>query len=57
MKQLIKYLGVIVLLVGVAILAIPATQGALNNSILLVGLVIIILGYLGHIVINKRLED
>lgn len=57
MKELIKYLGVIVLLVGVVVLAVPAFQGALNNGILLVGLGIIILGYVGHIFINKRLEE
>ena len=57
MKQLIKYLGVIVLLIGVAILAIPTAQGALNNVILIVGLLTIIGGYLAHIVINKRLEE
>lgn len=57
MKQLIKYLGVIVLLIGVAILAISTFQGALNNGILVVGLATIVLGYLGHIFINKRIED
>ena len=57
MKQLIKYLGVIVLLVGVAILAIPTAQGSLNNGILTAGLVTIVIGYLGHIFINKRIED
>jgi len=57
MKHLIKYLGVIVLLVGVVILAIPAFQGNLNNGILVVGLATIILGYLGHIFLNKRIED
>lgn len=57
MKQLIKYLGVIVLLVGVAILAIATSQGALNNGILVVGFATIVLGYIGHIFINKRLED
>ncbi|MDD4515810.1 hypothetical protein [Massilibacteroides sp.] len=57
MKQLMKYLGVIVLLIGVAILAIPAIQGSMSNTILIVGFITIILGYLGHIVINKRLEE
>lgn len=57
MKQLIKYLGVIVLLLGVAILAIPTMQGTLNNSILIIGFVAIIAGYLGHIVINKKFVD
>ena len=56
MNELLKNLGVIILLIGVAILAVPALTGGVSNTILLVGLVVIILGYLSHIVINKRLE-
>mgnify|MGYP000749785231 CR=1 FL=1 len=52
MNELLKNLGVIVLLIGVIILAI---NGGLSNTILLTGLGVIILGYIGHIVINKRL--
>jgi len=54
MNELLKNLGVIVLLIGVIILAVPAINGGLSNTILLTGRSII-LGYLGHIVINKRL--
>ena len=50
MNELLKNLGVIVL-----ILAVPAINGGLSNTILLTGLGVIILGYIGHIVINKRL--
>lgn len=57
MKQLLKYLGVIVLLIGVAILAVYSAQGLKNNTILVVGLATIIIGYLGHIVINKKLGE
>lgn len=56
MSGLIKNLGVIVLLIGVVILAVPFLTGSMTNSILLTGLAVIILGYLGHIVINKRVE-
>ena len=55
MKGLMKNLGVIILLIGVIILAVPAINGGLSNTILLTGLGVIILGYIGHIVINKRL--
>ncbi|SEG07666.1 hypothetical protein [Parabacteroides chinchillae] len=55
MNELIKNLGVIVLLIGVIILAVPALTGGISNSILLTGLGVIILGYIGHIVINKRI--
>lgn len=54
MNELIKNLGVIVLIIGVAILAVPFLTGGMNNGILLGGLALIILGYLGHIVINKK---
>ncbi len=56
MNGLIKNLGVIVLLIGVVILAVPFLTGGMTNGILLTGLLVIILGYLGHIVINKRVE-
>ena len=56
MSGLIKNLGVIVLLIGVVILAVPFLTGSMTNGILLTGLAVIILGSLGHIVINKRVE-
>lgn len=56
MNELLKNLGVIVLLIGVIILAVPALTGGMSNSILLTGVGLIILGYLGYIVINKRVE-
>ncbi len=57
MSELIKNLGVIVLLIGVVILVVPFLTGGMNNSILLSGLGVIILGYLSHIFINKRIES
>lgn len=54
MNELIKNLGVIVLLIGVIILAVPTLTGAMSNAILLTGLGVILLGYIGHIVLNKR---
>ncbi|WP_187117326.1 hypothetical protein [Parabacteroides bouchesdurhonensis] len=56
MNEFIKNLGVIVLLIGVIILAVPALTGGMNNGILLAGLGVILLGYIGHIVINKKVE-
>ncbi|WP_459188963.1 hypothetical protein ACGE0T_02455 [Parabacteroides sp. APC149_11_2_Y6] len=56
MNELLKNLGVIILLIGVIILAVPALNGGISNSILLAGLGVIILGYISHIVINKRLD-
>ena len=56
MNELVKYLGVIVLLIGVIILAVPAINGGITNTILMAGLGGIILGYISHIVINKKME-
>ncbi len=57
MSELIKNLGVIVLLIGVVILVVPFLTGGMTNNILLSGLGVIILGYLSHIFINKRIES
>ena len=56
MNELIKNLGVIVLIIGVVVLAVPFLNGCINNTILLAGLCLIIFGYLGHIAINKRMD-
>ena len=56
MSELVKNLGVIVLLIGVIILAVPAITGGVTNTILIAGLAVIILGYVDHIVINKKME-
>ena len=56
MNELIKNLGVIVLLIGVVILVVPFFTGGMTNSILLTGMVFSFIGYLGHIVITTRIE-
>lgn len=56
MNNLLKYLGVIILLVGVAILAVPFMQGIQSNTLLLVGLALIVGGFLAHIFLNKKVE-
>jgi hypothetical protein len=40
----------------VAILAVPTITGSLSNAALLTGLIVIIVGYLGHIFLNKKFE-
>jgi len=51
-----KSLGGIILLIGVAILAIPAFSDFSDNKYLLIGLCIIIFGYLLHIFLNKIID-
>lgn len=51
----LKYLGVLVLLIGVVIFAIPAISGSAGSNVMLVlGLVLVLLGYIGHIFLNKN---
>ena len=51
----LRYLGVLVLLIGVIVLAIPAISGSAGSNVLLVlGLVLVLLGYVGHIMLNKN---
>lgn len=52
-----KNLGVIVLLIGVVILAVPAMTGGMTNAVLMTGLIVIVVGYLSHIFINKKAES
>lgn len=57
MNTLLKYIGVVVLLIGVAILAIPFLTGGMSNTILMTGLVVMLIGYFGHIILNKKAVD
>ena len=52
----LKYLGVVILLIGVAVLAVPTLTGKSSNSYLLAGLGLILAGYIGHIVLNRKFE-
>jgi hypothetical protein len=56
MKGLMKNLGVIILLIGVIILAVPSFQDGASNAVLIAGLAVIIIGYLAHIFFNKKYE-
>jgi uncharacterized membrane protein HdeD (DUF308 family) len=56
MNSLFKYLGVIALLAGVVVLAVPALIGGMSNAILLLGLGLIVAGYLTYIVLNKKVQ-
>ncbi|SFK46631.1 hypothetical protein [Proteiniphilum acetatigenes] len=53
MKELARNIGVLVMLIGVAILVIPFLTGATNNTNLIIGLVLVIEGLLGHIYVNN----
>lgn len=53
MKEFAKYIGVIIMLVGVAVLVIPFLMGSTNNMNLIIGMILIVNGMLGHIYVNN----
>lgn len=53
MKELAKYSGAILMLIGVLVLAIPFIQGTTNNTNLLIGLILVIEGFLGYLYVNN----
>ncbi|OAV66890.1 hypothetical protein Barb6_01026 [Bacteroidales bacterium Barb6] len=56
MSVLLKNIGAIILLISVAALAVIYFAGSMSNTALSVGLAAIILGYVIHIVLNKKVE-
>ena len=52
----LKYLGVLILLVGIAVMTVPTIMENPNNTYLLVGLLLVIGGYLSHIFLNKKIQ-
>jgi uncharacterized membrane protein HdeD (DUF308 family) len=53
MRELTKYSGILVMLIGVAFLTIPFLTGTTANANLITGLVLVIEGLLGHIYVNN----
>lgn len=54
MKDLAKNIGVLVMIIGVLILAIPfLNNGMTSNTTLLIGMLIVIEGFIGHIFVNN----
>ena len=52
----LKYLGVLIMLIGVAVLVLPTLMGNPSNTFLMIGLLVILGGYFSHIVLNKKIE-
>ena len=58
MKGLLKNLGLLLILVGVIILIACSLTGEVNNNAVLVGsIVLVVLGLITYIAINKRIAD
>jgi len=56
MNTLMKSLGVIILLIGVVIMTIPTWTETPSNIMLGCGLVLVILGFLLHIWLNRKFQ-
>ena len=57
MKDLVKYAGVIVILAGVAILVITGLQNTVTNFKLTFAAILLVAGFIAHILINKFVKD
>ena len=58
MKRLLKILGMILIIIGaVFLIACFATGNVNSNNILGTSLVLIIVGLVAHIVLNKRIAE
>ena len=58
MKSLLKYLGVILVIIGAAVMIGCFATGNVNsNSVLGLATVLIILGLIVYIILNKRITD
>ena len=58
MKGLLKNLGLILILAGVIILIACSFAGNVNNNAILgTSVVLVVLGLISYIVINKRIAD
>ncbi|MDO4779519.1 MAG: hypothetical protein Q3992_00670 [Bacteroides sp.] len=58
MKKLLKNLGLLLILIGVAMLVVLAFTGNVNNNTLLVTPVaIMVIGIIAHILLNKNIKE
>lgn len=56
MKEILKYLGVIVIIIGVVILSVTVWQQTHSNSVLVISLILVVAGFFGHILLNRYLS-
>ncbi|NLX72636.1 MAG: hypothetical protein GXY94_04975 [Bacteroidales bacterium] len=56
MKNFLKYLGIVLIFVGVLLLAIYTFQSHTENTLLLSSMLLVIIGILVHIITNKYID-
>ena len=57
MKEFLKYLGVIIVLIGVCVFVAYAFTSAPTNTYLIVGISLVIAGIVAHVLLNKFIKD
>ena len=57
MNTFLKYIGLIIEIVGVAFLLIPKVMSATSNLTLAVGGICIVIGIITHIILNKIIKE
>lgn len=53
MKNLVKYLGVLLVVIGALVIIIPALMNTTNNTTLGFAAGFLVVGMVGHIILNK----
>ena len=56
MKQLLKYSGIILIIIAVILLGIYMYKGLVSNALLVVSAALLVVGLLGYIVVNKLIH-
>lgn len=56
MKDILKNLGLVFIIIGVVILSIAVFRETQTNTILIVSLILIVGGLFGHIFLNKYID-
>jgi nicotinamide riboside transporter PnuC len=57
MKNLLKNLGILVVVIGVLLLIIPAFLNTTSNTTLGVAAILMVVGLIGHIMLNKYITE
>lgn len=56
MKALLKNLGIILVLIAVVVLAVPAFSGTTSNLSIGIAAILLVVGVVSHIFINKKID-
>ncbi len=55
-NEILKYLGIVVILVGVALLAVYHFSKYPGNGLLISAGIVIVVGAIGHVLLNKFID-